>query len=66
MRRFGLKTGVHFAHFGLESGMVFEACMNVSEIGSGFEELGGTPLTRIPRNDTPQALSVRLREVSVL
>ena len=22
--RFGLKTGIHFAHFGLESGMVFE------------------------------------------
>ena len=30
--RFGLKTGIHFAHFGLESGMVFEGtteCMNV-------------------------------------
>ena len=29
---FGLKTGIHFAHFGLESGMVFEGtteCMNV-------------------------------------
>ena len=24
LRRFGLKTGTHFAHFGLESGMVFE------------------------------------------
>ena len=24
LRRFGLKMGVHFAHFGLESGMVFE------------------------------------------
>ena len=23
-RRFSLKTGTHFAHFGLESGMVFE------------------------------------------
>ena len=33
LRRFGLKTGIHFAHFGLESGMVFEGtteCMNVS------------------------------------
>ena len=32
MRRFGLKTGKHLAHFGLESGMVFEGtteCMNV-------------------------------------
>ena len=32
LRRFGLKTGIHFAHFGLESGMVFEettVCMNV-------------------------------------
>ena len=30
--RFGLKTGIHFAHFGLESGMVFKGtteCMNV-------------------------------------
>ena len=29
---FGLKTGIHFSHFGLESGMVFEGtteCMNV-------------------------------------
>ena len=24
LRRFGLKTGIHFAHFGLESDMVFE------------------------------------------
>ena len=24
VRRFGLKTGIHFAHFCLESGMVFE------------------------------------------
>ena len=24
LRRFGLKTGIHFAHFVLESGMVFE------------------------------------------
>ena len=32
LRRFGLKTGIHFAHFGLESGIVFEGttvCMNV-------------------------------------
>ena len=24
LRRFGLKTGINFAHFGLESGVVFE------------------------------------------
>jgi len=24
LRRIGLKTGIHFAHFGLESGIVFE------------------------------------------
>ena len=32
LRRFGLKTGIRFPHFGLESGMVFEGtteCMNV-------------------------------------
>ena len=32
LRRFVLKTGIHFAHFGLELGAVFEGtteCMNV-------------------------------------
>ena len=33
LRRFGPKTSIHFAHFGLKSGMVFEGthheCMNV-------------------------------------
>ena len=29
--RFGLKTGIHFAHFGLESGMVFEGTTGVYE-----------------------------------
>ena len=29
--RFGLKTGIHFAHFGLESGMVFEETMGAYE-----------------------------------
>ena len=32
LRLFGLKTGIHFVHFGLESGMVIEGtteCMNV-------------------------------------
>ena len=32
LRRFHLKTGIHFVHFGPESGMVFEGtteCMNV-------------------------------------
>ena len=32
LSRFGLKTGIDFAHFGLESGMVFEGtteCMNL-------------------------------------
>ena len=32
LSRFGLKMGIHFAHCGLESGMVFEGtteCMNV-------------------------------------
>ena len=28
---FGLKTGIHFAHFGLESGMVFEGTTGVGE-----------------------------------
>ena len=31
LRRFGLKTSVHFAHFGLESGMVFEGTTRVYE-----------------------------------
>ena len=29
--RFGLKTGIHFAHFGLESGMVFEGTTGLYE-----------------------------------
>ena len=29
LRRFGLKTGIDFAHFGLESSMVFEGTMGV-------------------------------------
>ena len=31
MRRFGLKTGIDFIHFGLESGMVFEGTTGVYE-----------------------------------
>ena len=31
LRCFGLKTGIHFAHFGLESGMVFEGITGVYE-----------------------------------
>ena len=31
LRRFGLKTGIHFAHFDLESGMVFEGATRVYE-----------------------------------
>ena len=31
MRRFGLKTGIDFAHIGLESGMVFEGTTGVYE-----------------------------------
>ena len=30
-RRFGLKTHIHSAHFGLESGMVFEGTTGVYE-----------------------------------
>ena len=36
LRRFGLKTGQHFAHFGLESGMVFEGTAIVYECIYGF------------------------------
>ena len=31
LRRFGLKTGIYFAHFGLESGMVFEGTIGAYE-----------------------------------
>ena len=31
LRRFGLDTGINFAHFGLESGMVFEGNTGVYE-----------------------------------
>ena len=29
--RFGVKTGIHFAHFGLEPGMVFDGTTGVYE-----------------------------------
>ena len=33
LRRFGLKTGIHFTHhFGLESGIVFEGTTGVCEL----------------------------------
>ena len=31
LRRFCLKTGIHFAHFGLESGMVFKGTTGAYE-----------------------------------
>ena len=31
LRRVGLKTGIHFPHFGLESSMVFEGTTGVFE-----------------------------------
>ena len=31
LRRFGVKTGIDFAHFGLELGMVFEETTKVYE-----------------------------------
>ena len=31
LHRFGLTTGIHFAHFGLESGVVFEGTTGVHE-----------------------------------
>ena len=31
LRRLGLRTGIHFAHFGLESCMVFEGATGVYE-----------------------------------
>ena len=31
LRRFGLKTAINFAHFGLESGMVFEGTTEAYE-----------------------------------
>ena len=33
---FGLKTGIHFAHFGLESGMVFEGTTGLYELLDHF------------------------------
>ena len=32
LRRFGLKTGIDFPHFGLESGMVFKGATVVYEL----------------------------------
>ena len=32
LRRLGLKTGIHFVHFGVESGMVFKGTTGVYEL----------------------------------
>ena len=40
LRRCGLKTGIHFAHFGLESGMVFEGTTGVYERVYRFNSKG--------------------------
>ena len=37
---FGLKTGIHFAHFGLESGMVFEGTTGEYECIYRFNSKG--------------------------
>ena len=37
LRPFGLKTGIHFAHFGLESGMVFERTTGVYRTYLSFQ-----------------------------
>ena len=64
LRRFGLKTGINFAYFGLESSMVFEGTTELYERlyrfnskfivlirnGSLSEDPGGTPSPRIPRS----------------
>ena len=36
LRRFGLKTVIHFVHFGLESGMAFEGATGVYKRICGF------------------------------
>ena len=36
LRRFGLKTGIYFAYFGLESGMVFKGTMGAYELVDRF------------------------------
>ena len=35
---FGLKTGIHFAYFGLESGVVFERAMGAYERSRRFNK----------------------------
>ena len=37
LRSFGLKTGIHFAHFSLESGVVFEGTTGVYERYLSFQ-----------------------------
>ena len=37
LQRFGLKTGIDFAHFGLESGMVLEGTKGVYERSFQFQ-----------------------------
>ena len=42
MRRFGMKTGIFFAHSGLESGMVFKGTTGVYERIYCLEKYGNS------------------------
>ena len=49
--RFGLKTGLHFAHFGLESGIVFDGTTGVYELICYFSsEMNTDKLKSKPTN----------------
>ena len=66
LRRLGLKTGAHFAHFGLESGMAFEGTTGVYDgiyrFNSKLACVAAGPRTRLLRRGQFQ-MSEKEREI---
>ena len=66
LRRLGPKTGIHFAHFGLESGMVFEGTTGVYDriyrFSSKVACVAAGPRTRLLRRRQFQ-MSEKEREI---
>ena len=56
LRRLGLKTGIHFAHFGLESGMVLEGTTGLTGL---YERLYRFNSRRVRKKENVKDMRIR-------
>ena len=56
LRRLGLKTGIHYAHFGLESGMVLEGTTGLTGL---YERLYRFNSRRVRRKENVKDMRIR-------